>query len=57
MESRIEVYHTLLNQLNWNLNMCGLGKIDLDRYDFCQSGVTMILVDRYDHKIYYGEKK
>jgi hypothetical protein len=42
VKSRIEVYLTLLKQLNRNLNMCVLGKIILDRCGMCHSGVKMI---------------
>jgi hypothetical protein len=38
--------------------MCELENYDLDRYDMCQGGVKMLLVDRYDHIIYnYGKKQ
>jgi hypothetical protein len=39
------------------LNICELDKEDLDRYDMGQGGVKMILVDRYDHSIYFGRKE
>jgi hypothetical protein len=33
------MYHTLLKQLNCNLNRCELNKYDLDRYDMGQDVV------------------
>jgi hypothetical protein len=35
----IVMYHTLLKQHNWNLNMCELDKIDLGEYDLDQDVV------------------
>jgi hypothetical protein len=34
-----------------------LDKQDLDRHDMGKGGVKMILVDRYDHRIYHGRKE
>jgi hypothetical protein len=39
------------------LNICELGKQDLDRHDMGQDVVKMILVNRYDHTIYLGRKE
>jgi hypothetical protein len=39
------------------LNICELGKKDLDRYDMGQDVVKMMLVNRYDHMIYLDRKE
>jgi hypothetical protein len=39
------------------LNICELGKKDLDRHDMGQDVVKMMLVNRYDHTIYLGRKE
>jgi hypothetical protein len=50
----INMYHTLLEWHNWNLNKCELDKIGLSRYDLDQDVVKIdMTLDQGDLKMIF----
>jgi hypothetical protein len=58
LEPMVEIHHILLKLHNCNLNICELRQAIVKvGMILGQAGLKMILVGRYDHRIYFGRKE